>query len=167
MRPGDLAPGCVASERDRSTELPRARVAKSGPRVRGRVNALSVWLATFTAQGARIVFVGFIERVDEALEIVIPDPATLVSPPSDFSVVQIERSVYIEQNGDINGGDVLVDRHGPVQLLVDVADAVQSHISFGAGDEVWPVCPSHGFGLHPEVRGVGRSHRSVPVPRAR
>ena len=93
----------------------------------------------------------FIDRVAEALRTVLLDLATLASPPTGFTVTRIDGNVYIEQSGDINGGDELDDRHGAVQLLVDVADAVQAYVSWGAGDEVWPVCPLHGFGLHPEV----------------
>ena len=92
-----------------------------------------------------------IDRVAETLRTVLPDLATLASPPMDLTVTRIDGSIYIEQSGEINGGDELDDRQGAVQLLADVADAVQSHISWAAGDEVWPVCPLHGFGLHPEV----------------
>ena len=53
--------------------------------------------------------------------------------------------------------------------MVEVADAVQSFISWNVGDPVWPRCLVHDFGLHPELLdGIGvwrcRPHDHVVAP---
>ena len=95
----------------------------------------------------------FEDRVNEALGIVRRDLSTHSNPPIGLSVTDIEGTVHIELGGDVYGGDPLYERvlNGVDALLVAVADAVQTLVSYNAGDEVWPVCPSHGYGLHPEL----------------
>jgi hypothetical protein len=99
--------------------------------------------------------VGFEDRVNEALRNVRRDLATHSSPPSGFTVKRIGGSLHIDLDGYVYGGDPFFDDGvGSAELLVAVADSLQTLVSNNAGDEVWPICPVHAFGLHPELVGL-------------
>ena len=106
----------------------------------------------------------------QAPAVVERDLATLTSPPSGLAVTSVGGTMHIALDGSVYGGDQLYGRRlmGEGELLVAVADAVQTLVSNNAGDEVWPVCPAHGYGLHPDLAGSAvwfcRAHEHVVGP---
>jgi len=77
--------------------------------------------------------------------------ADLGVPTADFEVVDGQ----LTRSGDCNG-DFIDSRLSGAELFVFVAGAVQTFVTWNVGDPVVPSCPTHNFGLHPEVvDGVG------------
>jgi hypothetical protein len=104
------------------------------------------------------------ENVNRILAVVCKD---LAGSPTDFAIVNGQ----LMRGGDCNG-DLINPRLPEAEMMVEVADAVQSFMSWNVGDRVWPTCPTHNFGLHPEVsNGMGvwrckpRDHVVAPIGR--
>jgi hypothetical protein len=109
-----------------------------------------------------------VQRAETALAEVQHDIAQLRPTPEGFAVEVIDGLIRVTRGANFVGW-IEPESVDDVQLLVDVADAVQDLVSYGEGDPVWPVCGTHNFGLHPEVHdGVAvwmcRPHDHVVSP---
>jgi hypothetical protein len=91
------------------------------------------------------------ELLDRALEagaLVAADVWATLAQPADITArVHFER-VRVVVNDEIANGSGIMS-FDPSNLLVEVADAVQEIIMDDS--RVWPECPQHNFGLHPEL----------------
>ena len=106
-----------------------------------------------------------VHRAEAALAEVRHDVAQLRPTPQGFAIEVIDERIRVTSNGNFEGW-LEPESVDDIQLLVDVADAVQDIVSYGTGDPVWPVCVTHNFGLHPEVRNgvalwICRPHNHV------
>jgi hypothetical protein len=134
--PGTLAGRCAAT---RSTELVQ-RVGEQNVRSDG-------WNLA-GATGSRLNRAGI--------------EVTIASDSSDSSAIsERTRRVWLPfmwsftVNGSYTTPSMSAAPFDVAAGIVEVADYLQERVIDNAGP-VWPVCPSHGFGLHPQVN-VGRA----------
>jgi hypothetical protein len=89
-----------------------------------------------------------LNRARDAGRLVAADASGTLGQPADITAgVHFER-VRVVVNGEIANGSGLMS-FDPSELLVEVADAAQEIIMDDC--VVWPECPSHNAGLHPEL----------------
>jgi hypothetical protein len=88
-----------------------------------------------------------LNRAREAGTLVAADVWATLAQPADITAdIHFERVRVVVKGEIANGSGVL--SFDPTELLVEVADAAQEIIM---GDcMVWPQCPQHNAGLHPE-----------------
>lgn len=79
------------------------------------------------------------------------DLEQLEPPPQGFAIEVVDDRLRVTQRGNFQD-DIEPVPTGDAQLLAAVADATQYLVSYGVGDPVWPVCSTHDFGLHAEIR---------------
>jgi hypothetical protein len=96
----------------------------------------------------RMAEVELLTRAQQAGTLVAADVlATLGRPVAITSALHFER-VRLVVDGEIANGAGLMS-FDPTELLVEVADAAQEMIMDDS--TVWPECPQHDAGLHPEL----------------
>jgi hypothetical protein len=89
-----------------------------------------------------------LSRAREAGTLVASDVGATLPQPADITAgVHFER-VRVVVNDEIANGSGIMS-FDPTELLVEVADAVQEIIMDDS--MVWPECPQHNAGLHPEL----------------
>jgi len=86
----------------------------------------------------------------DVLAQVCRDLGQLPTMPDGIALVEEDGCFHLTRHGDVHGTLDLSSEDREV-LLVEIADGVQYLVTYNAGDPVWPVCPTHGFGLHPEL----------------
>jgi len=99
-----------------------------------------------------------VDRVRALLGEVGRDLEQLRLASDGLALIDVDGMWFVTYGGGYEGGGVDVEL-GREELLVQLADDLQTQVSNYGGDPVWPVCPVHGFGLHPELdedRGVWR-----------
>ena len=104
----------------------------------------------------------------EALAAVCRDLDQVGESSDGIELIVDGERIWITRNGEVNGSALIVYDDDDA-MLVEVADAVQYLVSYGPGDRVWPVCPVHRLGLHPELEHghaawVCRPHQHVVAP---
>lgn len=89
------------------------------------------------------------ERARQACGLVARDAQATLGETVEISTVTDEWGVRVSVDGQIVGGVPLM-AIGQIELVVEVADGAQEEIM----DDwrVWPECPHHNAGLHPELR---------------
>ena len=91
-------------------------------------------------------------RAQQAGTVVAADVMSTLGRLADITAgVHFDR-VRVVVDGEIANGSGLMS-FGPTELLVEVADAVQEIIMDDS--TVWPECPQHDAGLHPELVDEG------------
>ena len=86
----------------------------------------------------------------DVLAEVCRDLGQLSTVPDGIALAEEDGFCWVTRNGDVHG-TLDLSTNDREALLVEIAEAVQYLVSYNAGDPVWPVCPTHGFGLHPEL----------------
>lgn len=104
---------------------------------------------------------GQIQAAADAAVLVVRDVRSTTSREPLVLVDEFKDGVRITVDG---GGSVTpaiwAGPHEQAQVLVEVADYIQSELMDNYGP-VWPTCPEHGYGLHPEL------HEGLPCWRCR
>jgi hypothetical protein len=89
------------------------------------------------------------ERAGAACDLVAADAAATLGEAVAISTVTDEWGVRVVVDGQVVSG-VPLHSIGEVELIVEVADGAQEEIMDNW--RVWPECPHHDSGLHPELR---------------
>jgi hypothetical protein len=103
------------------------------------------------------------DMAERALALVLLDLQDLPDEIDGFVIEDHDDFVRLTHRGAVHAGSLGMSEH-PEAVLAAVADDVQGYVTYGMGDPVWPTCPLHDFGLHPEVADgravwVCRPHR--------
>ena len=89
-----------------------------------------------------------LNRAREAGEFVAADVSATTEQVAEITAGVHDEAVRVVVNGQVANG-VGIMSFDPMELLVEVADAVQEIIMDDSW--VWPECPQHDAGLHPEL----------------
>jgi hypothetical protein len=124
---------------------------------------LRAWLqALFQSHGpvsTEVVQVAFVldqvALADRAVASVLGDLHRTSSFRPKVNVDDVDGSIRITVNGSYTTPSMSAAPFDVAAGIVEVADYLQEKVIDNAGP-VWPVCPWHGFGLHPQVN-VGRA----------
>lgn len=115
----------------------------------------------------RLAEEALLSRAKEAGTLVATDVTNTTQQTADITAGIHFEAVRVVVNGEVANGVGLMS-FDPAELLVEVADAAQEIIMDDRW--IWPECPQHDAGLHPELVGaeavwvcrVGR-HTVAPI----